>query len=70
MECARESYSNTLKYYHQVKKKGLLWELIEIETRTRCGLNRALKLAVTYTVQVRFCYCFYLYANVQLVSET
>ena len=34
------------------------------KTRPRCGLNRALKLTVTDTVQLRFCYCFYLYANV------
>ena len=34
------------------------------KTRPRCGLNRALKLTVTHTVQLRFCYCFYLYANV------
>ena len=40
----------------------------EMLTRPRCGLNRALKLKVTDTVQLRFCYCFSLYANVQLVK--
>ena len=39
------------------------------KTRPRCGLNRALKLTVTHTVQLSFCYCFYLYANVQLVKR-
>ena len=37
--------------------------------RPRCGLNRAVKLTVTHTVQLRFCYCFYLYANVQTVKR-
>ena len=41
----------------------------EMLTRPRCGLNRALKLKVTDTVQLRFCYCFSLYANVQLVKR-
>ena len=39
------------------------------KTRPRCGLNRAVKLTVTHTVQLRFCYCFYLFANVQLVKR-
>ena len=34
-------------------------------TRPRCGLNRAVKLTVTHTVQLRF----YLFANVQLVKR-
>ena len=38
-------------------------------TRPRCGLNRALNLTVTHTVQLRFYYCFYLYANVKLVKR-
>ena len=38
-------------------------------TRPRCGLNRAVKLMVTHTVQLRFCYCFYLFANVQFVKR-
>ena len=38
-------------------------------TRPQCGLNRALKLTVTHTVQLRFCYCFYLYLNVQAVKR-
>ena len=41
----------------------------EMLTRPRCGLNRALKPKVTDTVQLRFCYCFSLYANVQLVKR-
>ena len=35
------------------------------KTRPRCGLNRAVKLTVTRTVQLRF----YLFANVQLVKR-
>ena len=35
----------------------------------QCALNRALKLSVTHTVQLRFCYYFYLSANVQLVKR-
>ena len=37
--------------------------------RPRCGLNCALKLKVTDTDQLRFCYCFSLYADVQLVKR-
>ena len=47
---------------------GLLTDKTK-KTRPRCGLNRALKLTVTNTVQLRFCYCFYLFANVQLVKR-
>ena len=36
---------------------------------TKSGLNRAVKLTVTHTVQQHFCYCFYLYANVQLMKR-
>ena len=38
-------------------------------TRPGCGFNRALELKVTDTVQLRFCYCFSLNSNVQLVKR-
>ena len=43
-------------------------------TRPGCGFNRALELTLsncadTDTVQLRFYYCFSLYANVQLVKR-
>ena len=36
---------------------GLLTDKTK-KTRPRCGLNRAVKLTVTHTVQLRFCYFF------------
>ena len=33
VECVRETYSNTVKYYRQVTNKRLLWELIKMEIR-------------------------------------
>ena len=38
-------------------------------TRPGCSFNRASELKVTDTVQLRFCYFFSLYANVQLVKR-
>ena len=46
-----------------------LTEAWPLSTRPRCGLNRAVKLTVTRIVQLRFCYCLYLFANVQLVKR-
>ena len=31
LECVRETYSNTVKYYRQATNKRLLWELIKME---------------------------------------
>ena len=32
-DVARETYTNTLRYYHQVSEESLLWELIKMEIR-------------------------------------
>ena len=71
----------SLQNNHQKRHKGwknfrknkslAIWNETGLHTKTRpqCSLNRAVKLMVTCTVQLRFCYCFYLYANVQLMKR-
>ena len=41
-----------------------------VNKKPRCGWNCALKLTVTHTVRLRFCYFFYLYANAGSARET
>ena len=57
---------NIESMYPQPKAVALIkW----LWTRPQWGLNRAIKIKVTDTVELRFCYCFSLYANVQLVKR-
>ena len=54
------------------RAKDLVWSPTKLKKnkKPRCGWNRALKLTVTHTVRLRFCYFFYLYANAGSVRET
>ena len=57
---------NIESMYPQPKAVALIkW----LWTRPQWSLNRAIKIKVTDTVELRFCYCFSLYANVQLVKR-
>ena len=52
------------------RAKDLVWSPTKLNKKPRCGWNRALKLTVTHTVRLRFCYFFYLYANAGSARET